>query len=123
MSWCRLKISFRRRLSLELEVSERRLYVEKLWPGAQVKLIRGNVETRLAKLAKGEYDGIILAKAGLDRLGIIERKKKHFVFQPLDPEVFPSCGVSGNYCRRRQGGLGVSGNGGEAQPQENTPVL
>lgn len=66
----------------------RRLYVEKLWPGAQVKLIRGNVETRLAKLAKGEYDGIILAKAGLDRLGIIEREKEHFVFQPLDPEVF-----------------------------------
>ena len=66
----------------------RRRYVEKLWPGAQVKLIRGNVETRLAKLAKGEYDGIILAKAGLDRLGIIEREKEHFVFQPLDPEVF-----------------------------------
>ena len=40
-----------------------------------MKLIRGNVETRLAKLAKGEYDGIILAKAGLDRLGIIEREK------------------------------------------------
>ena len=66
----------------------RRLYVEKLWPGAQVKLIRGNVETRLAKLAKGEYDGIILAKAGLDRLGIIEREKEHFVFSLLIRKYF-----------------------------------
>jgi hydroxymethylbilane synthase len=32
--------------------------------------IRGNVETRLRRLAAGEYDGLILAAAGLDRLGI-----------------------------------------------------
>ena len=31
--------------------------------------IRGNVDTRLAKLAQGDYDAIVLAKAGLDRLG------------------------------------------------------
>lgn len=53
-----------------------------------MKLIRGNVETRLAKLAKGEYDGIILAKAGLDRLGIIEREKEHFVFSLLIRKYF-----------------------------------
>jgi hydroxymethylbilane synthase len=32
--------------------------------------IRGNVESRLARLATGEYDGLILAAAGLDRLGV-----------------------------------------------------
>ena len=32
--------------------------------------IRGNVETRLRRLAAGEYDGVVLAAAGLDRLGI-----------------------------------------------------
>lgn len=32
--------------------------------------IRGNVETRLGRLERGEYDGLILAAAGLDRLGI-----------------------------------------------------
>jgi hydroxymethylbilane synthase len=32
--------------------------------------IRGNVESRLARLARGEYDGLVLAAAGLDRLGI-----------------------------------------------------
>lgn len=35
----------------------------------EFKSIRGNVDTRLKKLADGEYDAIILAKAGLDRLG------------------------------------------------------
>jgi len=35
-----------------------------------VKLIRGNVETRLQKLHDGEYDAIILAKSGLDRLSM-----------------------------------------------------
>jgi hydroxymethylbilane synthase len=36
----------------------------------EIKLIRGNVDTRLGKLRDGEYDAIILAEAGLDRLGI-----------------------------------------------------
>jgi hydroxymethylbilane synthase len=35
--------------------------------------IRGNVETRLAKLDAGEYDAIVLAEAGLTRLGMRER--------------------------------------------------
>lgn len=34
--------------------------------------IRGNVDTRINKLKRGEYDGIVLARAGLDRLGITE---------------------------------------------------
>ena len=37
-----------------------------------IKLLRGNVETRIQKLHEGIYDGIILAKAGLDRLNIFE---------------------------------------------------
>lgn len=42
---------------------------EKLFPKALFSNIRGNVDTRLKKLLFGEYDAIILAKAGLDRLG------------------------------------------------------
>ena len=94
----------------------RRLYVEKLWPGAQVKLIRGNVETRLAKLAKGEYDGIILAKAGLDRLGIIEREKEHFVFQPLDPEVFLPAACQGIIAVEGRADWGSSATGKHSCP-------
>ena len=38
------------------------------YPHLEIKLIRGNVNTRLSKLDQGEYDGIILAVAGLVRL-------------------------------------------------------
>lgn len=42
-------------------------------PGLQVRGLRGNVNTRLAKLDRGEYGGIILAAAGLVRLGLGDR--------------------------------------------------
>ena len=43
------------------------------FPHLVVKPLRGNLPTRLGKLDKGEYDAIILAKAGLARLGLSER--------------------------------------------------
>jgi len=42
-------------------------------PDLQIRFLRGNVNTRLAKLDAGEYDAIILAAAGLLRLGFAER--------------------------------------------------
>lgn len=39
-------------------------------PRLQIRLLRGNVETRLAKLDRGEYDAVVLAVAGLARLGL-----------------------------------------------------
>ena len=42
-------------------------------PQIELKLLRGNVETRLAKLDRGEYDAIVLAVAGLVRLGLAKR--------------------------------------------------
>ncbi len=44
--------------------------------------IRGNVDTRLAKLERGDYDAIVLAAAGLDRL-----EWSHVVTERLDPDV------------------------------------
>ena len=44
--------------------------LKKLYPNAVCKGIRGNITTRLEKLEDGEYDGVILAKAGIDRAGI-----------------------------------------------------
>ena len=43
------------------------------YPNLEVKFLRGNVNTRLRKLDENEYDAIILASAGLIRLGMAER--------------------------------------------------
>lgn len=43
--------------------------LRKLFPQARFELIRGNLDTRLRKLDAGEYDAIVLAAAGLTRLG------------------------------------------------------
>jgi len=54
--------------SLRRECQLRRAY-----PALSFRALRGNVNTRLAKLDRGEYDAIILAVAGLRRLGLAER--------------------------------------------------
>lgn len=48
--------------------------------GCNCKDIRGNVPTRLKKLDDGEYDGIVLARAGLDRLNMIDIDKYNYEF-------------------------------------------
>ena len=59
-----------------------------LRPDLKIKMIRGNVDTRLKKLDAGEYDALILAAAGLSRLGWSAR-----ISQILPPEVcLPSVG-------------------------------
>lgn len=49
----------------------------------QIKPIRGNIDTRLAKLDAGEYDAIVLAEAGLDALQI----KRDYTRLPIIPAV------------------------------------
>ena len=51
------------------------------FPHLQFRALRGNVDTRLAKLDRGEYDAIVLAVAGLERLGLGAR-----IRAILDPE-------------------------------------
>jgi hydroxymethylbilane synthase len=53
-----------------------------LRPDLQIENIRGNVDTRLRKLDEGQYDAILLASAGLRRLGWQDR-----IAELLDPEV------------------------------------
>ena len=53
----------------------RRSFLHRLYPLVTVKDIRGNVDTRLRKLMNGEYDALILAAAGLERLGIYNSKE------------------------------------------------
>ena len=69
--------------------SARRMAVLKqYYPQLSVKLLRGNLQTRLAKLDAGDYDAIILAVAGLKRLGL-----EHRISEVLSEEQFiPSIG-------------------------------
>ena len=48
----------------------RQIQIRQMNPQVQVKLLRGNVQTRIEKLKNGQYNGILLAAAGLNRLGI-----------------------------------------------------
>src|SRR5437764_12980135 len=54
------------------------------FPGARLLPIRGNVDTRLHKLEAHEYDGIVLAAAGLHRLDMMERLVGRIVYLPID---------------------------------------
>ncbi len=56
-------------------------------PDLVVKDIRGNVETRIRKLDEGEYDAIILAYAGLHRLGLHDRITQRFSMDEMLPAV------------------------------------
>ncbi|GAB3259442.1 hydroxymethylbilane synthase [Chitinimonas naiadis] len=53
----------------------REAQIRAVYPQLQVKPLRGNLQTRLGKLDAGEYDAIILAAAGLKRLGLGDRIK------------------------------------------------
>ena len=45
-------------------------------PDLEIAPIRGNVQTRLAKIERGEFDATLLAAAGLDRLGLADRRRR-----------------------------------------------
>ena len=51
----------------------RQSQLRSLRPDLELRLLRGNVDTRLARLADGHYDAIVLACAGLERLGLAAR--------------------------------------------------
>ncbi|MEM9599293.1 MAG: hydroxymethylbilane synthase [Acidobacteriota bacterium] len=69
--------------------ARRQALVLDLRPDLEVALLRGNVPTRLAKLVSGEYDAILLAAAGLDRLDRAGGDPRHGVVEMrLDPSVF-----------------------------------
>jgi hydroxymethylbilane synthase len=68
-----------------------------LRPDVSIKGLRGNVNTRLKRLDNGEYDAIILAAAGLNRLGLQSRARQIFSRDQFLPAV--GQGVLGIECR------------------------
>jgi hydroxymethylbilane synthase len=72
-----------------------------LRPDLKIEPLRGNLDTRLRKLDDGHYDGIVLAAAGLKRLGLGQRIRH--VFEP--EQMLPAAG---------QGALGIEVRAGRA---------
>lgn len=69
----------------------RELQFKTINPLVGIKLLRGNVQTRLQKLKDGQYDGILLAAAGLERLKLL--KEDGVYLEYLEPEDFlPAAG-------------------------------
>jgi len=74
----------------------RAMQLKKFRPDLVITDLRGNVDTRINKLKRGQYDAIILAYAGVKRLGIIKEVK---YFEVLDTDIMvPAMG---------QGALGI----------------
>ncbi|MDX0428383.1 hydroxymethylbilane synthase [Sinorhizobium medicae] len=71
----------------------RQALIRRLRPDVNVITYRGQVETRLRKLAEGQVDGTLLAYAGLRRLGMA-----HVPTELLDPESFPPAPAQGAIC-------------------------
>lgn len=74
----------------------RRMQIERLRPDLIIKDLRGNVDTRIRKLKEGEFDAIILAAAGINRLGLVETVAHVYPISLY--EMIPSMG---------QGALGI----------------
>ncbi|KQO21088.1 hydroxymethylbilane synthase [Acidovorax sp. Leaf78] len=76
----------------------RQVLLQALRPDLKIEPLRGNLDTRLRKLDEGQYDGIVLAAAGLKRLGLESRIRTAF-----DPDtMLPAAG---------QGALGIEVRG------------
>ncbi|QIB68886.1 hydroxymethylbilane synthase [Aminipila butyrica] len=89
-----------RTLPLGTSSLRRELQVREVYPEWAVESIRGNLQTRLSKLDSGQYGAILLAHAGISRLGLEERISRVFTAD----EIIPPAG---------QGIIAVQGRAGE----------
>lgn len=88
----------------------RAVQVRRLRPDLVVREIRGNVDTRLRRLEEGAYDAIVLAAAGLVRLGLAERATE--VLRP--DEFWPAVG---------QGALGLETRESDRETRRRVAAL
>lgn len=75
----------------------RQAFVMRQYPKLQSVSLRGNVQTRLEKLAKGEIDATLLAVAGLKRLGLLHKATAFLSLDDFIPAV--AQGAIGMQCR------------------------
>lgn len=78
--------------------ARRRLQAAELFPGFECRPVRGNINTRLDKLDRGEYSMLILAAAGLIRAGLENRISRYLSTEEMIPAA--GQGVLAVQCRR-----------------------
>ncbi len=88
----------------------RQAQIKSVRPDLDIHPLRGNVDTRLRKLEQGEYDAVILASAGLNRLG-----KTKLVKQIIPADIM--CPAAG------QGALGIEIRKGDAATRKHLEFL
>ncbi len=89
-----------RKLPIGSASLRRALQLKRLYPGFDIEPVRGNLQTRLKKLDEGQYCALVLAAAGLIRLGLSDRISRYFTVD----EMIPAAG---------QGIIAIQGRRGE----------
>lgn len=86
-------------LPLGCSSARRRIQLAKLFPKLRVEPVRGNVNTRLRKLDEGQFSALVLAAAGLQRVGLGGRISRYFTTD----EMIPAPGQGILACQGRAG--------------------
>lgn len=63
----------------------RAIQLKALFPNWEIRPVRGNLQTRLRKLDEGQFDALVLAAAGLKRLGLEDRVSRYFDIEEIIP--------------------------------------
>lgn len=87
------------KLPLGCSSARRRIQIAKLFPNMRVEPVRGNVNTRLRKLDEGQFSALVLAAAGLQRIGLGSRISRFFTTD----EMIPAPGQGILACQGRAG--------------------
>lgn len=65
----------------------RALQLKEMYPNYTTKMIRGAVPLRIEQMDKGDFDGVVLAVAGLERLGLLDRISRTFTKEEMVPSA------------------------------------
>ena len=84
----RSEIEMRPNLIIGSSSLRRAIQLKALFPDCEIRPVRGNLQTRLRKLDEGQFDALVLAAAGLKRLGLEARVSRYFGVD----EIIPAAG-------------------------------
>ena len=84
----RAGVEMRPKLVIGSSSLRRAIQLKALFPDCEILPVRGNLQTRLRKLDEGQFDALVLAAAGLKRMGLANRVSRYFVVA----EIIPAAG-------------------------------